>query len=148
LLNNSLVFSSNKKQAASYLWSKGIFVSSERRASHSPLTAAAFSCCRHSRDPWFGGGPGGRSGHASGSSPQVRALPGVPVALISSAKWLVKLNSFLSHALWTSVAVPFHRIRCCVLWQWGSRLNGANFLFPVKQRKNYCMFSLYVQKLH
>lgn len=46
-----------------------------REHKHSSLTAAALSCCRHSCDPWLGGCPGGGSGHASGSSPQVRALP-------------------------------------------------------------------------
>lgn len=75
-------------------------MSSERRAQHFPLTAAAFSCCRHSCDPRLGGSPGGRSGHASGSSPQVKALPGALEALICSAKWLVEIKlHFISCAM-------------------------------------------------
>lgn len=137
------MFPSNKKPGASYLWSKGTFVFSERRAQHSPLTAAAFSCCRHSCDPWLGGSPGGRSGHASGSSPQVRALPGALEALISSAKWLVKLNPSYSCSLdVSSSSAGFGMVFCdssAASW------TLKNSCFLLHRESNYCIFSLSIK---
>lgn len=48
---------------------------------------AVFSYCRYSCDPWLRGSPGGRSGYASGSSPQVRVL-----LRLTSAVWNVRWN--------------------------------------------------------